>query len=108
MPLTPSRLRIPNLVLTLLRELHEYSQQDLADRLAEEAVRQGDDLTLCDVRMVRRWENGDVVWPHDKYRILLERVFGKSAAVLGFVRRWTRTPFGMGARLDDNRVSTQR
>lgn len=58
MPLTPSRLRIPNLVLTLLRELHEYSQQDLADRLTEEAV--------------------------------------------------DANPFGMGARLDDNRVSAQR
>lgn len=94
MPLTPSRLRISNLVLTLLRELNEYSQQDLADRLTEQAVRQGDDQTICDVRMVRRWENGDVVWPQEKYRVLLERVFGKSASELGFVRRWVRTPLG--------------
>lgn len=94
MRLAPPRLRIPNLVLTLLRELHEYSQQDLADRLTEEAARQGDDQTICDVRMVRRWENGDVVWPQDKYRVLLERVFGKPVSELGFVRRWTRTPLG--------------
>lgn len=94
MPLTPRRLRVPNLVLSLLRELHEYSQQDLADRLTEEAVRKGDNQTICDVRMVRRWENGDVVWPQEKYRVLLERVFGKPASELGFVRRWTRTPVG--------------
>jgi transcriptional regulator with XRE-family HTH domain len=94
MALTPPRLRIPNPVLTLLRELHEYSQQDLADRLTEEAIRQGDDQTICDVRMVRRWENGDVVWPQDKYRVLLEGVFGKPVSELGFVRRWTRAPLG--------------
>lgn len=94
MPVTSSRLRIPNLVLPLLRELREYSQQDLADRLTEEAVRQGDYQTICDVRMIRRWENGDVVWPQGKYRVLLERVFGKSASELGFVHRWTRTSLG--------------
>jgi hypothetical protein len=94
MPFTPPRLRVPNLVLAHLRELYEYSQQDLADRLTEEAVRQGDNQTICDVRMVRRWESGDVIWPQDRYRVLLERVFGKSALELGFVRRWTRTPLG--------------
>jgi transcriptional regulator with XRE-family HTH domain len=94
MAFTPPRLRVPNLVLSLLRELHEYSQQDLADRLTEEAVSQGDNQTICDVRMVRRWENGDVVWPQDKYRVLLERIFSKPASELGFVRRWTRTPLG--------------
>jgi transcriptional regulator with XRE-family HTH domain len=94
MPVTPPRLRIPNLVLPLLRELRECSQQNLADRLTEEAVSQGDYQTICDVRMVRRWENGDVVWPQDKYRVLLERVFGKPVSELGFVRRWTRTPLG--------------
>ncbi len=93
-PLTPPRLRIPNLILGLLRELQEYSQQDLADRLTEEAARQGDNQTVCDVRVVRRWENGDVVWPQEKYRVLLERVFDKPASELGFVRRWTRTPLG--------------
>jgi len=55
---TPPRLRIPNLVLPLLRELGEYSQQDLADRLTEETAGQGDHQTICDVRIVRRWENG--------------------------------------------------
>lgn len=72
----------------------QYSQQDLADRLTEEAARQGDNQTVCDVRMVRRWENGDVIWPQEKYRILLEKMFGKSASELGFVRKWTRTPVG--------------
>ncbi len=94
MALTAPRLRVPNLVLTVLRESYEYSQQDLADRLTEEAVSQGDNQTICDVRMVRRWENGDVVWPQEKYRALLERIFGKPVPELGFVRRWTRTPLG--------------
>jgi transcriptional regulator with XRE-family HTH domain len=94
MPVTPPRIRIPNLVLPLFRELREYSQQDLADRLTEEAVKQGDYQTICDARMIRRWENGDVVWPQEKYRILLERVFDKPASELGFVRKWTKTPLG--------------
>jgi hypothetical protein len=42
MPLTPPRLRVPNLALALLRELREYSQWALVDRLTEEAVRQGE------------------------------------------------------------------
>jgi transcriptional regulator with XRE-family HTH domain len=82
------------LVLAYLRELKEYSQQDLADRLTQEAVRRGDNQTICDARMVRRWENGEVVWPQDRYRVLLEQVFGKPASELGFVRKWTRTPLG--------------
>jgi hypothetical protein len=72
----------------------QYSQQDLADRLTEEAAKQGDNQTVCDVRMIRRWENGDVIWPQEKYRVLLERVFGKPASELGFVRKWTRTSVG--------------
>ena len=94
MSVAPPRLRIPNLVLALWRELLGCSQQDLADRLTEEAARQGDYHTVCDVRMVRRWENGDVVWPQEKYRVLLEGVFGKPVSELGFIRRWTRTPSG--------------
>lgn len=82
------------LVLTLSRELLDYSQQDLADRLTDEAVKEGDYQTVCDVWMVRRWESGDVVWPQERYRILLERVFGKPVSEHGFVRRWTRTPLG--------------
>lgn len=42
MPLTPPRLRVSNLALALLRELREYSQWTLVDRLTEEAVRQGE------------------------------------------------------------------
>ncbi|MGH3942310.1 MAG: hypothetical protein ACRDTG_27560 [Pseudonocardiaceae bacterium] len=93
-PLTGTRSRIPNLILPSLRMQWQYSQQNLADRLTEEAVKRGDNQTVCDVRMVRRWENGDVVWPQEKYRILLEKVFGKSASELGFVHKWTRTSTG--------------
>jgi hypothetical protein len=53
---TLRRVRVPNLVLTLSRELLDYSQQDLADRLTDEAAKLGDYHTVCDVRMVRRWE----------------------------------------------------
>jgi hypothetical protein len=93
-PYTIPHSRIPNLILTSLRMQWQYSQQDLADRLTEEAAKQGDNQTVCDARMIRRWENGDVIWPQEKYCVLLERVFGKSAAELGFVRRWTRTSAG--------------
>ena len=88
------RVRIPNLVFTISREQLDYSQQNMADRLTEEAANLGDHQTVCDVRMVRRWESGDVVWPQERYRVLLERVFGKPVSELGFVRRWTRTPLG--------------
>jgi hypothetical protein len=93
-PLVEPRSRIPNPVLPSLRMQWQYSQQDLADRLTEEAAKQGDSQTVCDVRMVRRWENGDVIWPQEKYRVLLEKVFGKSASELGFVRKWKRTSTG--------------
>lgn len=88
------RLRMPNLVLTFLRELAGYSQQDLADRLTEAAPRRGDRHTICDARMVRRWEAGEVAWPQDRYRTLLEDVFARPVTELGFVRRWTRTSAG--------------
>lgn len=89
-----ARLRMPNLVLTFLRELSGYSQQDLADRLTEAAARRGDRHTVCDARMVRRWEAGEVAWPQDRYRALLEDVFARPVSDLGFVRRWTRTSAG--------------
>lgn len=78
------------LVLTLSRELLDYSHQDLADRLTDEAVKEGYYQTVCDVRMARKWEGGGLVWPQERYRILLERVFGKPFSEHGFVRRWTR------------------
>ncbi|MCA1702787.1 MAG: hypothetical protein LC808_05755, partial [Actinobacteria bacterium] len=93
-PLTVPRPRIPNPILPSLRMQRQYSQQDLANRLTEEAAKQGDNQTVCDARMVRRWENGDVIWPQEKYRILLEKVFEKPSSDLGFVRKWTRTSAG--------------
>jgi len=86
----------------------QYSQQDLADRLTDEAAKRGDTQTVCDARMVRRWENGDVIWPQEKYRVLLEEVFGKPASDLGFVRKWTRTSAGwavVSAAADDKVTS---
>lgn len=67
-PLTVSHSRIPNPILPSLRVQWQYSQQDLADRLTDEAAKRGDTQTVCDARMVRRWENGDVIWPQEKYR----------------------------------------
>lgn len=88
------RLRTPNLVLSVLRELGGMSQQDLAERLTEAAARRDDRQTVCDARMVRRWEHGEVLWPQDRYRVVLEDVFGRPVTSLGFVRRWTRTTAG--------------
>lgn len=89
-----ARLRTPNLVLSVSRELRGMSQQDLAERLTDAAARRGDRQTVCDARMVRRWESGEVLLPQDRYRVLLEDVFGKPTTELGFVRRWTRTAAG--------------
>jgi transcriptional regulator with XRE-family HTH domain len=90
----PLQLRTPNVMLASVRQLAGYSQQELADRLTEVAGRQGDRHTVCDVRMVRRWESGEVVWPQGRYRALLENVFNKTVMELGFLRKWTRTPSG--------------
>jgi transcriptional regulator with XRE-family HTH domain len=88
------RFRAPNSVLTYLREMHGWTQQEFADRVTAAAIAHGDRQTLCDVRMVRRWESGEVSWPQDRYRALIESVFSRPIADLGFVRRWTRDARG--------------
>jgi transcriptional regulator with XRE-family HTH domain len=88
------RLRTPNLALTYLREMRGWTQQEFADRVTAAAIARGDRQTLCDVRMVRRWENGEVLWPQDRYRVLIEAVFSRPITDLGFARRWTRDAQG--------------
>lgn len=40
----------------------------------------------CDEERIRRWERGEVLWPHPPYRGALKDLTGKSAELLGFVR----------------------
>lgn len=47
---------------------------------------------MCDARTVARWEDGDVRWPHEPYRRLLETATGCELADLGFVPRGAKRP----------------
>lgn len=39
----------------------------------------------CDEERIRRWERGEVLWPHPPYRGALKDLTGKSAQMLGFI-----------------------
>jgi transcriptional regulator with XRE-family HTH domain len=91
----------PNAILTWERQAHGWTQDQLADRLTSLGVRRGYVDFACDVRMVRRWESGNVLWPSDRYRPLLEDVFGRSCEALGFITRWRRSPNGDSSALDE-------
>ncbi|MFI1728954.1 XRE family transcriptional regulator [Streptomyces acidicola] len=64
-----------------------FSQAGLARRLnTETEALTGREGRLTD-RDVRRYLEGKTRWPHARQRLCLERVFGRSAADLGFIPR---------------------
>ncbi|MFD4526755.1 XRE family transcriptional regulator [Streptomyces sp. NPDC058470] len=69
-----------------LAELN-MSQPELVRRLNEEIGALTGREGRLTARDVRRYLRGETLWPHEKQRIPLERVFGRSATDLGFVPR---------------------
>ncbi|MFE0464094.1 multiprotein-bridging factor 1 family protein [Kitasatospora sp. NPDC058965] len=59
------------------------SQQEFAD-LLERLSRANGEPVECSVRLVRRWENGEVTRPRPVFQRLLEQATGRTLAQLGF------------------------
>jgi tetratricopeptide (TPR) repeat protein len=83
----PETTTTPNVSLIAWREEQGragWTRAEMADALnrTEAAVNEG--LT-CDEERVRRWERGEVLWPHPPYRKALQELTGRSAEQLGFL-----------------------
>lgn len=68
----------PNNLLKRERNLQGWSFRDVADR-----------IECPDVRLVRRWEHGDI-FPGTHYRQKLCQLFGKNAEELGLLKEFYR------------------
>lgn len=74
-----------NQVLRDLMARRELTLERLAEDLCEMALLLGREPVTVWPRHVGRWLSGEVTWPWDKHRELLEAVFGQPAEELGFV-----------------------
>ncbi|GAA2208435.1 hypothetical protein GCM10009850_038930 [Nonomuraea monospora] len=85
----------PNAQLRTWREEAELTRTELARliNLSDNGVKHG--LT-CDEERIRRWEAGEVRWPHEPYRLAIREVTRQNLDELGFVR--TRRNRAAGAR----------
>ena len=82
--------QVPNQTLADLMAEYGYTQEELAERVNDAAERILGVRGNATDRHVRRWLSGEVVWPQDRYRVPLERLFGREAGKLGFRRRTRR------------------
>ncbi|MCX9191613.1 hypothetical protein C3Y87_09335 [Carbonactinospora thermoautotrophica] len=97
------RERTPNDVLRGVRESLNLGQGEFAAAINRAGEAAGDELR-CDIRLVARWEAGEVQWPQGRYRRALEAVTGMPCTALGFrphpprsTRRGTVSPRSVGA-----------
>ncbi|MEU4227498.1 hypothetical protein AB0F17_24670 [Nonomuraea sp. NPDC026600] len=74
---------IPNVRLRAWRNENHLSRAEMADRINATPVGIAEHL-LCDVERVRRWEAGEVKWPHTPYRLALTQLTGVQPEALGF------------------------
>ncbi|MEW2356219.1 hypothetical protein [Spirillospora sp. NPDC029432] len=88
----------PNTQLTAWREANFATRAEMAEALnrTPTALEQG---LLCDEERLRRWERGEVLWPHPPYRRALQELTGRGAEQLGFIppakRKKNRTRAGI-------------
>ncbi|MFI0454009.1 hypothetical protein [Actinomadura sp. 6N118] len=75
---------IPNVQLISWREANYPTRRDMADALCRTptAIEKG---IVCDEERIRRWERGEVLWPHPPYRKALQELSGRTAEQFGFV-----------------------
>jgi tetratricopeptide (TPR) repeat protein len=82
----PEITTTPNVQLIAWREAHDpaWSRADMAAALnrTPTGVKRG---LACDEERIRRWERGEVLWPHPPYREALKELTGKPAETLGFI-----------------------
>lgn len=74
-----------NQVLRDLMVARRLTLEGLAEDLCEMALILGRDPVKVSPRHVGRWVSGDVMWPWNRHRELLEAVFGRPAEELGFL-----------------------
>ncbi|MFD8558332.1 hypothetical protein ACFV1N_13720 [Streptosporangium canum] len=74
---------IPNVQLRAWRNEHQLTRADMADRINATPAGIAERLN-CDEERIRRWEAGEVSWPHTSYRIALTQLTGLQPEALGF------------------------
>ncbi|MEV5747300.1 hypothetical protein AB0L00_05730 [Actinoallomurus sp. NPDC052308] len=77
----------PNIQLTAWREAQGgggWSRAQMATAVNRTPTGIAEGL-MCDEERIRRWERGEVLWPHRPYRQALEELTGLSMEELGFV-----------------------
>ncbi|GII79658.1 hypothetical protein Sru01_46400 [Sphaerisporangium rufum] len=74
---------IPNVQLRAWRNGHQLTRAELASRInaTPTGIREG---LNCDEERIRRWEAGEVSWPHAPYRLALAQATGLDPEQLGF------------------------
>lgn len=88
----------PNVQLTAWREANYSTRADMAEAVNRTPTAIADGL-ICDEERLRRWERGEVLWPHPPYRKALQELTGRTAEQLGFIppgKRKHRSPSGKG------------
>jgi tetratricopeptide (TPR) repeat protein len=75
---------IPNVQLIAWREATSLTRTELAEALCRTPAAISAGL-ICDEERIRRWERGEVLWPHPPYRRALHELTGRTAEELGFV-----------------------
>jgi tetratricopeptide (TPR) repeat protein len=74
---------IPNVQLRAWRNEHRLTRADMADRINATPAGVRERLN-CDEERIRRWEAGEVSWPHTSYRVALTQLTGLQPEALGF------------------------
>ncbi|MEV0419361.1 hypothetical protein [Streptosporangium canum] len=74
---------IPNVQLRAWRNEHLLTRADMADRINATPAGIAERLN-CDEERIRRWEAGEVSWPHTSYRLALTQLTGLQPEALGF------------------------
>ncbi|GAA3160860.1 hypothetical protein GCM10010466_59730 [Planomonospora alba] len=74
---------IPNVQLRAWRNEHRLTRADMADRINATPAGIKERLN-CDEERIRRWEAGEVSWPHTSYRVALTQLTGLQPEALGF------------------------
>ncbi|MCW2878332.1 MAG: hypothetical protein JWQ95_2432 [Sphaerisporangium sp.] len=74
---------IPNIQLRAWRNQHLLTRADMAEKVNATPIGISDRLT-CDEERIRRWEAGEVSWPHSSYRLALTQLTGLQPEELGF------------------------
>ncbi|GAA2996125.1 hypothetical protein [Streptosporangium longisporum] len=74
---------IPNVQLRAWRNEHRLTRAELAHRINATPIGIKESLA-CDEERIRRWEAGEVRWPHSQYRIAIIQLTGLQPEDLGF------------------------